>query len=134
MTIIVGYVPRPEGRAALTAAIEQARTSGSRLLVLNFSRGDRHIDSDLASEEELADVRRVLDDSGVDHDVAQVVTGEQPWEDVIDAAEEHRARMIVIGLRKRSATGKLLFGSTAQRILLEADCPVLAVKAAPSTD
>lgn len=134
MTIIVGYVPRPEGRAALATAIEQARALDSRLLVVNFSRGDRHIDSALASDEELTDVRQVLDDSGVDYDVAQVVTGDQPWEDVLDAADRHQARMIVIGLRKRSATGKLLFGSTAQRILLEADCPVLAVKALPSTD
>ncbi|MBC7307670.1 MAG: universal stress protein, partial [Dietzia sp.] len=45
------------------------------------------------------------------------------------AAHELGADMIVIGLRRRSPTGKLLFGSNAQRILLEANCPVLAVKA-----
>lgn len=134
MTIIVGYVPRPEGRAALTAAIDQARTFDSTVRVVNYSRGDRYVDQSFASEQELADVRQVLDDSGVDYDIAQAVTGEEPWKDVIDAADEHQARMIVIGLRKRSATGKLLFGSTAQRILLEADCPVLAVKATASSD
>jgi nucleotide-binding universal stress UspA family protein len=32
-------------------------------------------------------------------------------------------------MRRRSPTGKLLFGSDAQQILLQADCPVLAVKA-----
>jgi nucleotide-binding universal stress UspA family protein len=132
MTIIVGYVPRPEGRAALEAAIEQARTFGSRLHVVNFARGDKHVDSSFASPEDIAELRRLLDDSGVDYDVAQVVTGEDAWEDVVHAADEHQARLIVIGMRRRSATGKLLFGSNSQRILMESHCPVLAVKASDS--
>ena len=48
---------------------------------------------------------------------------------MLDAAEEHNADLIVIGLRRRTPVGKLIMGSTSQRILLEADCPVLAVKA-----
>ena len=49
--------------------------------------------------------------------------------DLIAAAEESDAEFIVIGLRRRTPVGKLILGSNAQRILLEATCPVLAVKA-----
>ena len=44
-------------------------------------------------------------------------------------AEQEDADLIVIGLRKRSAIGKFILGSQAQRILLEAEVPVLTVKA-----
>jgi nucleotide-binding universal stress UspA family protein len=38
----------------------------------------------------------------------------------------------VIGLRRRSAVGKLLMGSAAQRILQDVGCPILAVKGPPA--
>jgi nucleotide-binding universal stress UspA family protein len=44
-------------------------------------------------------------------------------------AESEQAEFIVIGLRRRTPVGKLILGSNAQRILLDASCPVLAVKA-----
>jgi nucleotide-binding universal stress UspA family protein len=47
----------------------------------------------------------------------------------IAAADRTDAEFIVIGLRRRSPVGKLLLGSNAQRVLLDASCPVLAVKA-----
>jgi nucleotide-binding universal stress UspA family protein len=63
------------------------------------------------------------------NEVRQLVRGNEPAEDLIAVAEEEKAEFIVIGLRRRTPVGKLILGSNAQRILLDATCPVLAVKA-----
>ena len=132
MTIVVGYVPKPEGRAALHAALEEARRRGEPVHVLNTSRGDTPIDRSYATDEDLAAVRAQLEASGVAFELERHVSGRDGAEDVLAAARELDASLVVVGLRRRTATGKLLFGSNAQRILLEARCPVLAVKAGGS--
>ena len=131
MTIVVGYVPRAEGRAALRRAAEEARLRSAKLIVINSNRGGGHLDEDDAveHERELAQVRAELDAEGIEHEVRQLVRGLDPAEDLIAVATETEADFIVIGLRRRTPVGKLILGSNAQRILLEAPCPVLAVKA-----
>ncbi len=130
MTIVVGYVPTPEGEAALTAAISEARLREEPLHVVNTSRGDSLVDTRFASEDALAAVRARLEESGLVHEIDQHVGGHDASDEVVDAADRVKASLIVIGLRRRTPTGKLLTGSQAQRILLDANCPVLAVKAA----
>jgi nucleotide-binding universal stress UspA family protein len=129
--IVVGYVPKAEGRAALRRAAEEARLRGARLVVVNSSRGGRDFDDDDAvrADAELATVSQQLKDAGIEAEVRQLVRGMDVAEDIIAVAEEHAADFIVIGLRRRSPVGKLILGSNAQRILLDAPCPVLAVKA-----
>jgi nucleotide-binding universal stress UspA family protein len=130
-TIVVGYVPKAEGHAALRRAAEEARLRGSRLVVVNSHRGGRDFDREdaLRSESELEEVRAELDRAGVEHEVRQLVRGLDPAEDLLGIVEEVKAELIVIGLRRRSPVGKLILGSNAQRVLLDAACPVLAVKA-----
>jgi nucleotide-binding universal stress UspA family protein len=128
MSILVGYIPTPEGRAALERAVDEVVLRGSRLIVLNASRGLSYVDAALAPEEELAELDKRLTGLGVDHEIRQQV-GREPVDELLDAAEADGVELLVIGLRRRSPVGKLLLGSTAQRVLLEAECPVLAVKA-----
>jgi nucleotide-binding universal stress UspA family protein len=73
-------------------------------------------------------VRQILEESGVGFTIEQKVTGQGGAEDLLEHARERGASLIVIGLRRRSPTGKLIFGSAAQEILLDSDVPVLAVK------
>jgi nucleotide-binding universal stress UspA family protein len=131
MTIVVGYVPTAEGRAALRRAVEEAKLRAVPVVVINSNRGGRDLDLDEArqSEAELDGVRADLAKEGVEFDVRQMVRGLEPADDLINVAKEVGADFIVIGLRRRSPVGKLILGSNAQRVLLEAPCPVLAVKA-----
>jgi nucleotide-binding universal stress UspA family protein len=131
VAVVVGYVPTKEGRAALRRAAEECLLRRTRLIVINSNRGGKDLDADEATrfDEELRGVQTQLDDVGVEHEVRQLVRGNEPAEDLIAAAEEVEADFIVIGLRRRTPVGKLILGSNAQRILLDAPCPVLAVKA-----
>jgi nucleotide-binding universal stress UspA family protein len=130
MTIVVGYVPTPEGEAALTAAVAEARLREEPLHIVNSTRGDSLIDSRFVQEKGLEELRSRLDGTGVVYEIDQQVRGHEASEEVVDAADRVKASLIVIGLRRRTPTGKLITGSQAQRILLDANCPVLAVKAA----
>ena len=118
--IVVGYSPRAEGRAALQRAVSEATLRGSTLLVVHT-----------APDAELRDLEEQLAAAGVPHRIQPVQNSLDPADEVLKAAESSNAEFIVIGLRRRSPVGKLLLGSNAQRVLLDAGCPVLAVKAAP---
>ena len=130
-TVVVGYVPKPEGEAALATAISEAKLRGSKLVVVNSHRGGHDYDQDRAqaAEGEMDNVRKTLEESGLEYDIRQLVRGFEPAEDLISLAEANSAELLVIGLRRRSPVGKLILGSNAQRVLLDAPCPVLAVKA-----
>ena len=69
MTIVVGYVPRAEGKAALRRAAEEARLRNVRLIVINSNRGGSHLEDDDAveHERELAEVRAELDAEGIEN-------------------------------------------------------------------
>ena len=125
-TVVVGYVPKPEGEAALDAAIVEARRRDAELVVVNARRES----AEPEPEPDLDGVRTRLTESGVKFDLREIVRGMDASEDLIGVAEDTAAELIVIGLRRRTPVGKLILGSNAQRVLLDAPCPVLAVKAA----
>ena len=128
MTVLVGYVPTPEGDAAFTAALEEAGRRGEALLVLNSPHGGAPVSAAVASESAVDEMTGRARAAGVELDVRQAPHSGDAADEVLRVAREVEASVIVIGLRKRSPVGKLLMGSSAQRILLDADRPVLAVK------
>lgn len=131
MAIVVGYVATKEGRAALKRAAEECVLRNTKLIVISSHRGGKDFDADESTrfEAELTRIQGLLEERGLEHEVRQLVRGNDPAEDLILVANEEGADFIVIGLRRRSPVGKLILGSNAQRILLDASCPVLAVKA-----
>ncbi|MGB7962737.1 MAG: universal stress protein [Propionicimonas sp.] len=128
--IVVGYVASPEGEAAVRQGIAEARLRACKVVVV-FSDHSTHHDTALAAEraEQLDRVHGLLHASDVDHEVRHVVHGRDAVNDVLDVADELEAELIVIGIRRRTPVGKLVLGSHSQAILLDANIPVLAVKA-----
>ncbi len=128
MSVVVGYVSTPEGEAALSTGLVEAERRGVRLVVVLSDRG-RFGAAVGASDDEADELRERLVAAPVEVEVRVTTRGRDVAEDIVGAAEEADAQLIVVGLRRRSPMGKLLLGSNAQRILLDAACPVLAVKA-----
>ena len=128
--VVVGYVAKPEGEAAVQQGIAEAKLRNATLIVVNSHRGGREFDDNTSaqSDHDLAQLEARLKESGLEYEVRQLVRGFEPAEDLISIAETSDAELIVIGLRRRTPVGKLILGSNAQRILLDAHCPVLAVK------
>ena len=129
MTILVAYAPRPEGQAALDQGIDIARQRQELLMVVNASPGGEKEDPAMADTLDYERVNKVLAASGVRYELKQFVRGMSAADEIQALTETLPISLVVIGLRKRSAVGKLLMGSVAQDILLHVPCPVLAVKA-----
>jgi nucleotide-binding universal stress UspA family protein len=130
MTIIVGYRPTPEGRAALDRAVDEARRSGARLLVINSAERPAGLPEQISEERGVDALSQRLGAAGIVHEIRQLDLDDDPAEAILSGVSDQVADLIVIGLRRRTPVGKLITGSVAQRVLLEADCPVLAVKVA----
>ena len=129
MTILVAYAPRPEGRAALDKGIEIAKRRQMRLLVVNASAGGGEEDGSFADASEADRIQKLLAESGVDGEFRQFVRGKDVVTEIDNMVNAHQVELLVMGLRRRSAVGKLILGSVAHDILMTVSCPVLAVKA-----
>lgn len=143
MTVVVGYVPTALGRAALRRAAEEAELRGWKLVTVHSETIDRQFDQDegKALDAERTVIRDHLDEVGIEHeeirfeamrsvrgtDPSLPERGVDPGEDLIAVAEQTGARLIVIGIRRRSLVGKLFMGSNAQKVLQGAPCAVLGV-------
>lgn len=132
MTVVVGYVPDATGLLAVDEAARQAQWRGTDLVILNVLDEAGFTRPTAADEKTLDAVGERLRAQGVDFRVDQVDAPKGHVSDeLLRVAQETRADLVVVGLQRRSAVGKALLGSTAQRVLLEAPCPVLAVRAEP---
>jgi nucleotide-binding universal stress UspA family protein len=126
MTVVVGYIPNKYGEAALAAGLTEVRRRGGDLVVVNSSRGDALIDQKYLGESGVAELEKRLVEAAVPasvrHGLGDVA------DSIVEVASEVGAELIVIGIRKRSPVGKMLMGSVAQKVLIDAPCDVLAVK------
>jgi nucleotide-binding universal stress UspA family protein len=129
MSVVVGYLATAEGRQGMDAALVEARRRGTTLVVVVTEKAHNPAPESVEQRgKDLAELERTASDQGIDIEVKVLGERRDVAEDLIAVAEETGASVIVIGLRRRSPVGKLILGSNAQKILLGAPCPVLAVK------
>ena len=129
-TIVIGYVPSPVGDAALEAGLAEAAVHGDEVVILNSPRRRSTVDGDLVDEAAADDLVARAAAAGVTATVDHADHGDDIVEAFQSVVARTSARLVVIGLRRRSPVGKLVTGSDAQRLLLDLDVPILAVKPA----
>jgi nucleotide-binding universal stress UspA family protein len=135
MKVMVYAVESDDGAVAVEAAVEESIKRGAELELVAYVQLDTtsaDVHKYVAVEESRLD--GLAEDArrrGVSEVRTHVIrSSATPGEEVASLAESNDVGLLVIGVRRRTKVGKMLLGSTAQEILLRADCPVLAVKTA----
>ena len=131
MKILVGYDGSNMAKAALELAKKRAKVWGAKIDVVNCMAQSRNLEyGDIRKvEENLEDeVRNILNSEKIPYETHLVVSGLESGEDLVQFAKENKIDEIIIGIRKRSKVGKLVFGSTTQYVILNAPCPVVSLK------
>ncbi|MFZ5564066.1 MAG: universal stress protein [Thermodesulfobacteriota bacterium] len=129
MKIMVCYDGGDGSQWALKMAIRNAKVFDAELyLVASLEKGtdaEQPLIDHLESE--LSKAKEKLAQQGLSCTTHLLVRGLTPGEDLVAYAKENDIDQIVIGIRRKSKVGKLIFGSTAQYLILKAPCPVLTV-------
>ncbi|NAZ85375.1 universal stress protein [Kineococcus indalonis] len=128
MTVVVAYAPTPEGESALREGVREALRRQEDLFVLNAPAGTALAEPTYASPQQLEQVRERLAGEAVRARVVQRMGRGDVAGVVVEALHELSASVVVVGHRRRTPVGKLIMGSVAQRIILDAPCPVVTVK------
>jgi nucleotide-binding universal stress UspA family protein len=127
---LVGYTGSPQSQAALKLAIEEACINAAKVYAI-FSQegGAAEKPDELAKiQEALQGARELLADADIAYEVSESVRGLSPGEDLIQFAVDNQIDRIFVGVEKKSRTRKLILGSTAQYIILKAECPVVTTR------
>lgn len=130
MRILVGYKGTDVGQDLMDIAVKHAKAfNGEILIATSLEGGEKTAGREIAdAEKNLGQAKAYFENYGVKSKTHLLVRGLEAGEDIVRFAKEKGVEEIIIGVRSRSKVGKLIFGSTAQFVTLEAPCPVLTVK------
>jgi nucleotide-binding universal stress UspA family protein len=130
MKILVGYDGSTSAKEALKLARKHARAfSGSVDIVTSMEKGTEQQQQAIEEAERgLEWAKSLFAEKGLDCRTHLLIRGLAPGEDLLEFARENSVEEIIVGVKRRSKVGKLLMGSTAQYVILQASCPVVSVK------
>ena len=130
MKLLVGYDGSNVAKEAIVQAEKYAKVLKAEVIIVHSMIGGPEVprkDFETA-ENNLSNEKNRLLDQKIACESILSVRGLEAGEDLVQLAEENKVDEIIIGVRRRSKVGKLLFGSTAQYVILNAPCPVVSVK------
>lgn len=130
MKIMVCFDGSRSSKEALRLAKVHAKSfDASIVVVTTMTKGTESERQDIQKAElDLEYEKKACQDEGLKCDTHLLIRGLSAGEDLIQFAEEEKVDEIIMGIRRRSKVEKLVFGSTAQYVILKADCPVVTVK------
>ena len=130
MKIMVGFDGSNVSKAALKLAAERAQAFDAQILLVQSMVGGPEVpkrDFENA-ERELGYQKNQFKNKNIACESLLSIRGLEPGEDLARLAKEQQVGEIILGVKRRSKVGKLIFGSTAQYVILNAPCPVVTVK------
>ncbi len=130
MRIMVGYDGSNAAKEALVLAKKHAKAFEAKVFVISsLERGSEDqlpkIDQ---AERDLEYAKSFLEKDNIPCETHLLIRGLSPGEDLIQFANENEIDEIIVGVKRRSNVGKLIFGSNARYVIMEANCPVVTVK------
>ena len=130
MKILVGYDGTNSAKEALNLAKSHAKVFGASVEVVTSMQKGTESERKIIEQAErgLEYAKSLLEDAGIACNTHLLIRGMSPGEDLVEFANENQIDQIVVGVKRRSKVGKLLMGSTAQYVILQAACPVITVK------
>ncbi|MGO9175800.1 MAG: universal stress protein [Desulfobaccales bacterium] len=130
MKLVVAYRASEVGKKVLALAVERARQSAAQVYLVTslVGGGETPVDVIEQARTDLDQAAGLLAANGIAAETHLLIRGLSAGEDVVQFAQEIGADEIIVGIWKKSKVGKILFGSTAQDVILTAGCPVLTTK------
>lgn len=130
MKILVGYDGTNSAKEALNLAKSHAKAFGATVEVVTSMQTGTESERKVIEQAErgLAYAKSLFEDGGIECNTHLLIRGLSPGEDLVGFANENQIDQIIVGVKRRSKVGKLLMGSTAQYVILQAQCPVITVK------
>lgn len=130
MQIVVAYRGTNVGKDLLNLAAKHTKAFGGKIhLVTSLPGGEKTTKKKIVeAEENLAEAGKFLEKEGIAYESHLLIRNKTAGEDVVEFSADNACDEIIIGVKSRSKVGKILFGRTAQHIILKAKCPVVSVK------